>query len=175
MFSHLRLLASILAGMLLALAAGRSDPALAQSGTCPPGYYPVNGGGVMGCAPIPGAASGAGYETGYWADRYATVVWASAPDGSPAFSWATKNANQAASDAMAMRACHEQGLQNCRVAMRFSNGYFAVARASDGTLYAGSAFEAGGAKKQALAQCKSDNRGKCKVIEVQRSRAEWVG
>lgn len=175
MLSHLRLLAFILASALLALAVGHGDPLLAQGGTCPPGYYPVNGGGVMGCAPIPGSGQGSGYESGYWADRYATVVWASAPDGSPAFSWATRNANQAASDAMAMRACHEQGFRDCRVAMRFANGYFAVARAGDGTLYAGSAFEAGGAKKQALAQCKSDNRGKCKVIEVQRSRAEWVG
>lgn len=175
MLSHLRLLAFGLTSTLLGLILGQSDPALAQSGTCPPGYYPVNGGGVMGCAPMPGGGQGSGYEPGYWADRYATVVWASAPDGSPTFSWATRNASQAASDAMAMRACQEQGFHDCRVAIRFSNGYFAVARAADGTLYAGSAFEAGGAKKQALTQCKSDNRGKCKIIEVQRSRAEWVG
>lgn len=30
------------------------DPARAEGGTCPPGYYPVNSPGVMGCAPIPG-------------------------------------------------------------------------------------------------------------------------
>lgn len=173
--SHLRLLTLGLPVVLFLLAIGRGDPAQAQSGTCPPGYYPVNGGGVMGCAPIPGGGSSEGYESGYWADRYATVVWARSQDGSATFSWAIRSASQASSDMTAMQACRDQGFLDCRVALQFANGYFAVARAEDGTLYAGSAFEAGGAKKQALGQCRNDNRGKCKIIEVQRSRAEWIG
>jgi len=175
MFSFLRLSVFGLTVVLFWLAAGRSDPVHAQSGTCPPGYYPVNGGGVMGCAPIPGGGSAGGYESGYWADRYATVVWARAQDGSPTFSWATRSADQTSSNMTAMQACRGQGFLDCRVALQFANGYFAIARAEDGTLYAGSAFEAGSAKKQALGQCRNDNRGKCKIIEVQRSRAEWIG
>lgn len=39
------------------------DSALAE-GNCPPGFYPIGGQGVQGCAPIPGANAGATERAG---------------------------------------------------------------------------------------------------------------
>lgn len=112
---------------------------------------------------------------GYWANRYATVVWARDQNGQPTYTWATNGADQASADNRAMQACQEEGYTDCRVADGFFNGYLAIVRAQDGSLYVSSAFKEGDAKKGALRQCRDDQRGKCKVVEVQRSQAVWIG
>ena len=47
------LLLSATLSLFLGLGGGGIVPARAEGGTCPPGYYPINSPGVMGCAPIP--------------------------------------------------------------------------------------------------------------------------
>lgn len=42
----------------------------AEGGTCPPGYYPHNTPGVMGCAPIPGYNS---EPASHWAARWGAI------------------------------------------------------------------------------------------------------
>ncbi|MEQ1548173.1 MAG: DUF4189 domain-containing protein [Chakrabartia sp.] len=112
---------------------------------------------------------------GYWADSYATVVWAYTQDGKPTYSWATGWSTQKAADLDALQLCTKTNLISCRVGIQFSNGYFAIAKADDGALFGGSEFTKGKATRIAMQTCKSAKKTTCKVVETQRSRAQWIG
>lgn len=47
----------------------------AEGGTCPPGYYPIGGGGVQGCAPMPGDGGSDAPDPGpQWASRWIALA-----------------------------------------------------------------------------------------------------
>lgn len=139
-------------------------------GGCPPGQYPYDTPQARQCVPIATDAGG----SGYWADRYAAIVWGHNADGSPAYSWAAGASSQERADAAAMADCKHSGYADCRVALEFANGYFAVVRSQQGHLYAGSEFGRWGARRQAMSHCKRNGGVQCKVVESQRSRSEWI-
>ncbi len=151
---------------------GCSVQASAEGG-CPTGYYPQNTPGVNACLPIPGA--GGNVANGYWADRYASVVWAREKGGAPTYTWSAKAVDQASANAKAMGLCEDGGYLNCRVGAQFANGYFVIVEAKDGSLYVGSEFNASKAKKIAMRQCKDSGGQECKAIEAQNSRSDWIG
>lgn len=139
-------------------------------GGCPPGQYPYDTPQARQCVPIAAGAGG----SGYWADRYAAVVWGHNPDGSPAYTWVAGASSQGRADSAAMADCEHRGLADCSVALQFANGYFAVVRSQQGNLYAGSEFGWWGARRQAIGACKRNGGVQCKVVESQRSRSEWI-
>lgn len=145
-------------------------------GSCPPGYYPIGGGGAVGCAPMPGGTdSVAGADRGYWADRYASVVFAREQDGTPTLTYSVKAIDQVSADAEAMEGCRHRGYLDCRIGIQFANGYFAVVRAADKSLYVASDFQADKARKIAKEQCKEAGSKGCKVLGATNSRADWIG
>lgn len=146
--------------------------AVKAEGGCPAGQRPYDTPQARQCVPIPGSSSG-GYG-GYWADRYAAVVWGHAGDGSPVYAWAIGAGSQQAADSAALASCKDAGHAECRVGLQFANGYFAIVRSQEGNLYAGSEFGWWGARRQAMSQCKRNGDASCKVVESQRSRSEWI-
>ena len=103
-----------------------SGLALAE-GNCPPGFYPIGGQGVQGCAPIPGAQStGAGapvvdaprVPTGRWHDSWGALA------ASPSTAWAgaaTGESNKQRAESIALEKCREHGPTDCRVMMSYYN------------------------------------------------------
>ena len=60
------LLIVVLAGL------GCSNAAFAE-GNCPPGQYPIGGGGAVGCAPMPAGTSDLAPSGPRWADRWGAI------------------------------------------------------------------------------------------------------
>lgn len=57
---------------VLFLTLGWSSAAFAE-GSCPPGYYPIGGGGASGCAPMPAGTSDLAASGPRWADRWGAI------------------------------------------------------------------------------------------------------
>lgn len=93
----------------------------AEGGTCPPGYYPVNSPGVMGCAPITNSESGGVQRTApraAWADRWGAI----ATDGENSIlgtSVGMRSKRQA--EKTALTQCREKGGNQCEVDLAFYN------------------------------------------------------
>lgn len=104
------------------------SPALsfAEGGTCPPGYYPHNIPGVMGCAPIPGYGGGARpVDPGpQWETRWGTVA---IDHENGAFGSAEAASTPRQAKRRAKAACKAQGGRNCRVGEPYFNQCIAVA------------------------------------------------
>jgi len=117
---------------------GASGAAYAEGGTCPPGYYPVNSPGVMGCAPIPGydnggGGGGGGYGGGggpppaQWESRWGAIVL-----GKP---WALGAANnmrsKQAAEQAAMADCRAKKGIECKLRRSYFNSCGIVVVGSD--------------------------------------------
>ena len=104
---------------------------LRAEGACPPGFYPIGGQGVQGCAPIPGAAPsnqgpssnpGPPTPTGRWHDTWGAVA------GSSSTSWAgsaTDQPSKARAEKVALQKCADEGAKDCSVLMSYYNQCFA--------------------------------------------------
>jgi hypothetical protein len=103
--------------MLLAMA----SIAHAEGGTCPPGYYPVNSPGVMGCAPMPnseGTATQHAVPRAAWADRWGAIA-TDGPSATLGTSVGMRSKRQA--EKMALAQCREKGGAKCEVDLAFFN------------------------------------------------------
>lgn len=137
--------------------------ALAEGGTCPPGYYPVNSPGVMGCAPIPNAGGGVPDVGPLWVtswgaisvDGPARVIGASHSQRSK-----RKATNAAVSDCVARGGVKK----NCKVLITFYNQCGAIAGGdTEATTHsAGTAEQAG---KLAFQRC-SSLTSNCKILQT---------
>lgn len=74
-----------------------------------------------------------------------------------------------------MEVCRHRGYLGCRIGIQFANGYFAVVKAADNSLYVASDFQADKASKIAKKQCKEGGSKGCKVLGATSSRADWIG
>ena len=105
--------------LLILLATARV--ANAEGGTCPPGYYPVNSLGVIGCAPTPNSENGGGRRAvpkATWADRWGAI----ATDGpSAALGASVGMPNKRKAEKFALAQCREKGGKNCEIDMTFYN------------------------------------------------------
>lgn len=93
-------------------------------GNCPPGFYPIGGQGVQGCAPIPGANGGA-TERGKnlqprmrYMDRWGAI----------AFSDTTSDAgdvvgrdSEVLAESEALRQCARNGARDCKMILKYRN------------------------------------------------------
>lgn len=113
----------------LALLAGvlglTGDPARAEGGTCPSGYYPVNSPGVMGCAPIPGYDGSDEPEAAgpRWESR-----WGAVAAGGTGFGDAKGLPSRRAAEKLAMQKCRETAKEpsGCKI-YSFANTCAALA------------------------------------------------
>ncbi|MET0889157.1 MAG: DUF4189 domain-containing protein [Stenotrophomonas maltophilia] len=140
-------------------------------GNCPPGFYPIGGQGVQGCAPIPGAA-GAGSSsvtpepprpTGEWIKTWGGLAGAiGGAEGGAAVGAKSKDE----ASRLAIQNCEKSSGRTCKVEFVYFN-QCAVAvvssLASTGTQYAGGpTIEA--ATTTALNACRSKGAKQCRTI-----------
>jgi hypothetical protein len=156
-------------------------------------YYPCNGPGPgevligvdpggNGVAPTPlceyvgedGGGGGASGPSGYWVDRYATLVWGTDQNGEPTYSWYVDASSKAEADNGALSQCQSSGFRDCRIAMGVTNGAIAIAVDNSGSLHTDWGDDARQAKKKTLRFCKSQGGKGCKIEQVLESHAVWV-
>ena len=189
MFSFLSLGSGRRLGAAVGLALAMASPAFA--------YYPCNGPGpgevLIGVDNTNGVQTplceyvgeddggndggyndGGGDPGGYWADQYATLVWAQDANGAPTYSWYVNATSQAEADNGAIAQCQSSGFRDCRIATGVVNGAIAIAVDKTGTLHSDWGKDAPQAKKKALKFCKSQGGKGCKVEQVLDSPAAWL-
>lgn len=133
--------------------------AIAEGGTCPSGYYPVNSSGVMGCAPVPGGAEP--FATG---PSWMTTWGAIATDNNvAAIGSVTRQSSKRQAQKNAIKNCRANGgTKKCKVSLAYYNqcGVMAICDSFAVTHGAGTVEEA---SKAAIARCSSETRN-CRVI-----------
>lgn len=101
-------------------------PGLAQAegGTCPPGYYPHNIPGVMGCAPIPGYSPGGDpVDPGpQWETR-----WGAIAIGNGGYGTASDFSSKRKAKKQALSECKKSGAQSCKISVLYYNQCAALA------------------------------------------------
>lgn len=99
-------------------------------GRCPPGQFPVGGQGMLGCAPIPGAAGGgesqpsAPRPTGKWETRWGAIV-EDGENNSTGTSASQKSKRAAVS--LATDRCKSAGGNSCKLRLAYYNQCIAFA------------------------------------------------
>ena len=135
--------------------------AFAEGGTCPPGYYPVNSPGVMGCAPMPDGSGQSAVDVG---PSWMTTWGAIATDNSvAAIGSVTGQGSKRQAERGATKRCHANGgTKRCKVSLIYYNqcGVMAIGDAFAVTHGAGTVEEA---SKAAIARCSSETRN-CRVV-----------
>jgi hypothetical protein len=148
----------------LSLSLGLSaKPVLAEGGTCPPGYYPVNSPGVMGCAPIPGYGGDEPVDTG---PSWVTTWGAIAADGErQVVASVHSQRSKRKAETAAIKQCRAQGgSKKCQSWISFYNqcGVMAAGDSQATTYRAGTAEEA---SREVMKRC-SALTSNCKVIQT---------
>lgn len=164
----------ILGAMLLS-----TGNASAQVG-CPPGYYPLTQGptnqSVTTCVPeaqvgLGGYGDGAGAPSSkHWILSHFAVAWHR--NASDAWIATGFRSADAASDA-ALGACNVSMGQGCTIGLAAANGYVAIARDGQGTMWAGGEYTEAKARKSALELCHQTANAQCSVIRTAKSRS-WL-
>ncbi|WP_454831791.1 DUF4189 domain-containing protein [Pseudoxanthomonas wuyuanensis] len=150
-----------------------ANSASAEGGTCPPGYYPHNSPGVMGCAPIPGYAIPTGGSPATqqpslrWDERWGAI--ATDPDAGTVGTVSAQRSRRAAE----LGAIERCGSKGCKVLVAYANQCAALAW-RPGTQAFGTDPNAEIAEKRALESCGDGNALACKVIYAECSLAEEV-
>lgn len=150
-------LPSGLAVLLLACATFAS-PAVVAEGRCPPGQFPVGGPGMLGCAPINGAApaQSAPQPTGKWIDTWGAIAVSDA-SGDSGVSSGKLSRSDAVSEAL--QNCTAGGSADCKAQVTYKNQCVAVAKSSiatqEGVAYTGPEETV---QAEALARCSRGGR-----------------
>lgn len=100
--------------------------------------------------------------------------WGNASKGAYTYSATRNYASQAQSDQAALNDCAAAGYTNRIIALRYWNGYLAIAYDEFGHMYAASDEKESKAKKSAMASCKKAKSKQCKVFKIVESRPIWV-
>lgn len=135
----------------------------AEGGTCPPGYYPVNSPGVMGCAPMPNSGGALPDVGPFWVTSWGAI----AVDGPARVIGASHSQrSKRKANAMAMSDCRAKGgaKKNCSVLISFYNQCGAIA-GGDTEATTHSAGTAEQASTMALQRCSSITSN-CKVMQT---------
>ncbi|MCP3044108.1 DUF4189 domain-containing protein [Xanthomonas euvesicatoria] len=144
-------------------------------GNCPPGYYPIGGQGVVGCAPMGGGGQPSGNQlspTGQWDTR-----WGAFAIDREAGIVGTSANRKTKSDARkeAKRACEEQGGKKCDPYFFYKNQCAAIANSSVANKSMFSRAEnLDEVEKNALAGCSAEAGGaKCVIMYSGCSKSEY--
>jgi hypothetical protein len=154
-------------------------------GGCPPGQYPIGGQGVVGCAPIPGAATSGGNSapqpTGKWETRWGAVAEDSKPvevGQNIATGVAASQKSKRAAESLALSRCTQGGGKACRVRLSYYNQCVAMAdpvgdRVSGAITTASRAETLEMARANALGECQSVKGQRCEVFYSACSMSEY--
>lgn len=144
--------------------------AYAEGGSCPPGFYPIGGQGVQGCAPIPGASSGAAsgavdsppVPTGEWLTTWGAV--AESPTSNLVGTSANKRSKDAA-ESEAIRKCAAEGARDCRATVSYYNQCVAYSAPSTGKGRGSvnTAVDIDTVRANALRSCRDTGGGSCVI------------
>jgi hypothetical protein len=139
-----------------------ASPVLAEGGTCPPGYYPVNSPGVMGCAPMPGG-SAEPVDTG---PSWMTTWGAIAADGDKQVVASSFNkGSKRKAESAAIKECRAKGgSKKCKTWVSFYNQCGALAAGDSQAV----AFRAGTieeASRGAVKDC-SALTPNCRIVQT---------
>ncbi len=165
--------AAALAAVAVTVVIFAPGEAARAEGRCPPGYYPVGGDRASDCAPIPGAQNdGSGLENSgavsipNRADTYGAIVWSSGSDGGTLYNVTTGALSREQAQASALGQCRSEGGIDCRLALDFSNGYYAVAVAGKNEAAVDSGPTERTAKRKAQAACQRIYKRSCRIVET---------
>lgn len=166
-------------GVGLALGLALMPAAVNAEGNCPPGYYPIGGQGVQGCAPIPVGGAGAGgtvqpapqapRPAGYWKKTWGAFAMSDA-SGDMGVTYGQPSKQVAIEDAL--RKCEKHGAGDCTVAMTYENQCAALAKGPSGskiTTFASAANEVE-ASSVALKRCEGLTPGACATFHTNCSK-----
>jgi hypothetical protein len=143
--------------------------AVNSEGGCPPGFYPVGGQGVQGCAPIPraGVEVGGARPTGRWIKTWGAIA-VGGVDGKGDVGIAIGKRSKRSAVEEAMDRCSEEGADDCEVVLTYKNQCAAIATASNGVSRSifGRSRSIERASENAINLCRSGGSGECEIIHV---------
>lgn len=149
--------------LIALLLCGYSVMAYAEGGTCPPGYYPQNSLGVMGCAPIPNyggpeSANDVEEVTPIWSDRWGAIA---VDFYSGRFGVGRAATTRRKAEREALKECKAEGGKSCEIDISYFNqcGVIAWGSTYAATASAGTREDASG---RALAKCGKHTK-ECKI------------
>lgn len=156
-------------------------------GACPPGQYPIGGQGVQGCAPIPGANSGASgnsgapVATGKWETRWGAIAEDTATankGGDLATGASVAQKSKRAASSLALSRCKDEGGKKCEVRLTYYNQCVAMAdpvgARGPGAITVASRAETDTlAKSNALAECQGSGGQQCAIVYSACSLSEF--
>lgn len=139
-------------------------------GGCPPGYYPIGGQGVVGCAPIPGSQNNAAAPAlapepaGRWIKRWGAIAGDEslgiygASAGRYSLSLAEREAEQN---------CIFDGGVDCKIIFSYHNQCVGMSEPKAGGENVSIQYASGphksGAERLAISNCEKKNRAACKI------------
>ena len=100
-------------------------------GNCPPGYYPVGGQGVQGCAPIPNYGSSGGYSAPSYRTPSTEGYVATGTNG--VIGVATAKIFRGKLEEKALQACEKKGGTDCRIWFTYDDNHCATIGQAEGT------------------------------------------
>ncbi|WP_082861752.1 DUF4189 domain-containing protein [Xanthomonas floridensis] len=137
-------------------------------GSCPPGYYPIGGQGVSGCAPMGGNSGQEARPTGEWSTRWGALARDKA-DTVVGVSVREKSKSAARKNAIAE--CQKLGGEHCEATVTYKNACIAVAESTaankSNTSISSTKAEA---EKLTLATCAETD---CKIVYSDCSSASF--
>ncbi|WP_414615037.1 DUF4189 domain-containing protein [Stenotrophomonas pavanii] len=145
--------------MVLMVGTAWSIDSASAEGNCPLGFYPIGGQGVQGCAPIPGANTGATERGGASKPRmrYADQ-W-----GAIAFSETTSDAgdvvgrdSEALAESEALRQCGRNGARDCKMILKYRNQCAAWVMPSENRVAAAGGLGTGSSEVLAVVAAKKN-------------------
>lgn len=141
-------------------------------GNCPPGYYPIGGQGVQGCAPISGGTSSENTNNNPILYPLAETLWgAIAEDKSKglkgrAFGSTRNFKSKEEAQTNALKGCQKDGGQKCELSHTYKNGCVAVADPINGGQKSEIKYNVSEdkAKEAALLLCSLNNQQMCRIV-----------
>ncbi|WP_228270354.1 DUF4189 domain-containing protein [Acinetobacter colistiniresistens] len=141
-------------------------------GNCPPGYYPIGGQGVQGCALIPGGTSGGNTNDSPTLYPSVEILWgAIAEDKSKglkgrAFGSTRNFKSKEEAQINALKGCQKDGGQKCELSHTYKNGCVAVADPIKGGQESEIKFNVSEdkAKEAAMVFCSLNNQQSCRIV-----------
>jgi hypothetical protein len=165
---------------------GLQSGAVLAEGNCPPGFYPIGGQGVQGCAPIPQSGAGsqqtapaAPVPTGEWETRWGAIAEDS---GSMSTGVSTSRKSKEEAVSAAVGQCTKMGGKSCKLRIAYFNQCVAIAdpkmdsaiKRSVGRSSANSAATEKIAKQDALKRCSEFEGGQsCDIVYSACSLSEF--
>ena len=132
----------------------------AEGGTCPPGYYPVNSPGVMGCAPIPSSGGFSLPEGPIWESRWGAIA---VDFKKGAYGSVSAKGSKRQAQREARKSCRSSGGgKDCKISLTYFNQCGVMAR-GDAYAVTQGAGSIDDASRIAVERC-SEHTQNCRIV-----------